>query len=784
MSLFKILKGDSSRIDLETTPFHEGWCYFTPDDGGFYIDTIVGSTNKRIRINPPALAALTGSEDQVIGFDEDGNAVVVSLGDLAFKNQVSKTDLVSAVQTSLGKADSALQPGDVPEWAMADTKPSYTYSEVGADQSGAAAAVQANLDTHTSNKSNPHGVTAAQIGAATESYVDDAIEANAYTHPSSGVAAGTYRSVTVNAQGHVTAGSNPTTISGYGITDAYTKTQVDTAVAGAKSYADEQIAENAYSLPVATSSVLGGVKSGGDITVASDGTVSVNNNSHTHTASNITDLQAKLDAKVDAEDGKALSTNDYTDAEKNKLAGIAAGATANTGTITAVQANGTSVATSGVANIPAATTSKYGVTKLSSSTSSTSTSLAATASAVKSAYDLANTANTTANSAKASIDAFLADADVTTNAVDTLKEIQTYITEDGAAADALIARVGTNETNIAANTKSISDLSTTVSNNADEFDKHTHGVTVTGTNSTSTVTGSVTAPSVSRTQKYLSATVDAPGLTKTTDTVLGTGTKFSVSGGAASTNKTKLSAVVTDAAVAANGTAKAITGFGTHTTAAAITALNTTTIKNPSVTAVSIPNVTKSTDVSATQITSYGTLPSFSATVSDGKLTLGFNAGSKPTGTDVAASKVTLGTALSASKVSTSNVTVATGAKSTANAITALGTATTATALTGVKVSTQPTVTISSNSSTGDVEVVTGVSNGAITVTASGDNVTALTGVTAQAPSITLTEADSTSTGAVPVVSAVTIGSKSYTVSGTAAAQTWTQGSGATVTPQ
>lgn len=30
-----------------------------------------------------------------------------------------------------------------------------------------------------------------------------------YTHPNSGVAAGTYRSVTVNAQGHVTAGSNP-----------------------------------------------------------------------------------------------------------------------------------------------------------------------------------------------------------------------------------------------------------------------------------------------------------------------------------------------------------------------------------------------------------------------------------------------------------------------------------------------------------------------------------------------------------------------------------------------
>lgn len=66
------------------------------------------------------------------------------------------------------------------------------------------------------------------------------------------------------------------------------------------------------------------------------------------------------------------------------------GFTKNIGTITGISANGTSISTSGVANIPAASTSAYGVTKLSSATNSTSTSLAATASAVKSAYDLAN----------------------------------------------------------------------------------------------------------------------------------------------------------------------------------------------------------------------------------------------------------------------------------------------------------------------------------------------------------------------------------------------------------
>ena len=40
--LFKILKGDKSRISLDITPFHEGWCYVTTD-GGFYVDMNIGT---------------------------------------------------------------------------------------------------------------------------------------------------------------------------------------------------------------------------------------------------------------------------------------------------------------------------------------------------------------------------------------------------------------------------------------------------------------------------------------------------------------------------------------------------------------------------------------------------------------------------------------------------------------------------------------------------------------------------------------------------------------------
>ena len=48
-------------------------------------------------------------------------------------------------------------------------------------------------------------------------------EANKYIHPDSSVSAGTYRAVTVDEKGHVTAGTNPTTLAEYGIIDAEAK---------------------------------------------------------------------------------------------------------------------------------------------------------------------------------------------------------------------------------------------------------------------------------------------------------------------------------------------------------------------------------------------------------------------------------------------------------------------------------------------------------------------------------------------------------------------------------
>lgn len=89
------------------------------------------------------------------------------LGSLAFKSTVAKSDLASDVQTSLGKADSALQSyketdPTVPEWAKAKSKPSYTKSEVGLGNVD-------NVKQYSANNPPPYPVTSVngKTGAVT-----------------------------------------------------------------------------------------------------------------------------------------------------------------------------------------------------------------------------------------------------------------------------------------------------------------------------------------------------------------------------------------------------------------------------------------------------------------------------------------------------------------------------------------------------------------------------------------------------------------------------------------
>ena len=292
---------------------------------------------------------------------------------------------------------------------------------------------------------------------------------------------------------------------------------------------------------------------------------------------------------------------------------------------------------------------------------------------------------------------------------------------------------------------------------------HKHNVQVSGSNKPSTVTGTITTtiPTVSKNSKYLKVTAAQNNDKHSTEGVLGEKTQFTVSGGGATT-KGLYAQRSTGVAVGADGTAKAITALGTPTKATAITELNTTTIYNPTATDVTIPNITSvgsKTD---------GEAASWSASVSNGVLSFSWTAN-----TPTSVTMPTLGDSISASLVSTSPVTVATGSKTTAQAITGFGTHTTADALTGVKVTTQPVITLGLGSTDEGVEVVTEV--GTFAVTAGGNDIVgAITNVAD--PTITAV-LESTNNGGVAIDN-ITIGSTTATATHnlTAAAQEWTQG--------
>lgn len=92
------------------------------------------------------------------------------LGSLAFKSSVAKTDLSSDVQASLGKADKALQSESdptVPPWAKAETKPTYTKTEVGLGSVD-------NVRQYSASNPPPYPVTSVngKTGAVTVSSAD------------------------------------------------------------------------------------------------------------------------------------------------------------------------------------------------------------------------------------------------------------------------------------------------------------------------------------------------------------------------------------------------------------------------------------------------------------------------------------------------------------------------------------------------------------------------------------------------------------------------------------
>lgn len=131
------------------------------------------------------------------------------------------------------------------------------------DKKGAAKEVSDTLKEHTdntdihvttSNKSNWNSAythsqsthartdaTKVEMSKTNGNILINGVETSVYNHLVSGVTPGRYTNVTVDSAGHVVDGSNPTTLKGYGITDAETKSDASAKLTEAKTYTDQSL---------------------------------------------------------------------------------------------------------------------------------------------------------------------------------------------------------------------------------------------------------------------------------------------------------------------------------------------------------------------------------------------------------------------------------------------------------------------------------------------------------------------------------------------------------------
>ena len=185
-------------------------------------------TNKTYRWSGTAYVYITsGAIDSVAG---KTGVVTLVKDDVGLSNVDNTSDLSKPISTA---QQSALDlKANLASPVLTGT-PSAPTAEVGTSTTQIATTAFVNAEiandaapkSHVGSTGTAHGVASTSVAgfmsSADKTKLNGiATDANNYIHPISGVTAGTYKSVTVDTQGHITAGTNPTTLSGYGITDA------------------------------------------------------------------------------------------------------------------------------------------------------------------------------------------------------------------------------------------------------------------------------------------------------------------------------------------------------------------------------------------------------------------------------------------------------------------------------------------------------------------------------------------------------------------------------------
>lgn len=316
MALFKISRGTAKNLPAALT---EGYCWYTYDNSKFYIDfkdengvltrkalnaqeaeklmgydiaTILNSSNVEIPTSKAVLDALSNKADKTHNHDDkyyteaeidsklESKADKTHNHDGTYATAASQKTLSDTLSTHTGNADIHVTAANKTNWNTAHTHSQSTHARVDA--------------TKVADSTTNGNIL-----------INDA-EVNVYSHPASGVSAGTYKSVTVNAQGHVTAGTNPTTLSGYGITDAETKTDASNKLTEAKTYADNAATKVKNDLLNGAGGAYDTLKELGEliddnkdaIDALEDVASGKADKVHGHAISDVTNLQSALDGKA------------------------------------------------------------------------------------------------------------------------------------------------------------------------------------------------------------------------------------------------------------------------------------------------------------------------------------------------------------------------------------------------------------------------------------------------------------------------------------------------------
>jgi len=381
-----------------------------PNDAGDaankgYVDTAVQGLDAKASVRVATTANITLSTEQTI----DGVAVVA--GDrVLVKNQTDAEEngIYVASATAWSRAS------DANTWAELVSAFVFVESGTAGGDNGFVCTVDAGgtlgaTDVTWVQFSGAGQITAGAgmtksgntLNVATADTGRIVVNADSIDLAGSIVTAGTYRSVTVDEYGRVTAGTTPTTISGYGISDAYTKSEVDTAVAtrlalaggtmtGAIAMGSNKI--TGLGAPAATDdaatkgyadSLVGGFLSTSGGTMS--GAIAMDSNA-------ITGLPTPTAADE-------AVRKDYVDAVAGSATAAAASATAAATSATNAAASATNAATSETNAASSETNAATSATNASNSASAAATSASNASTSASSASTSASNASTYASNA-------------------------------------------------------------------------------------------------------------------------------------------------------------------------------------------------------------------------------------------------------------------------------------------------------------------------------------------------------------------------------------------------